>query len=246
MSRKWVVVTGGTRGLGLDTCRCLVLEGYAVVAAGRTCTHELESLMDETRQNGTGEIIYRKLDLSDVASLHGFSKSLQSEVGPLFGLINNGAIARQGVLATMHDSEIQEVLSVNITGTIILTKYIIRSMLLEGTGRVVNIASIIASTGFNGLSVYGASKAALIGFTHSLAREVGKVGITVNAISPGYMKTDMSAGLNDEQLASIRRRSPMGRLVNVEDVSHAVVYLLSDHASAVTGINLTVDAGSTS
>lgn len=244
MNKKWVVVTGGTRGLGLEICRCLNAEGYGVIAAGRSQSEALSSLIEHSRQ-GHGDLVYRHLDLADASSFHGFSKALQEEFGPLYGLVNNGAIARQGVLATMHDSEIQELLHTNITGTIILTKYLIRPMLLGERGRIVNIASIIARTGFNGLSVYAASKAALIGFTHSLAREVGKMGITVNTVSPGYMETDMSAGLNDEQLAAIRRRSPMGRLAEVEEVAKAVLYLLSEAAATVTGIDLTVDAGST-
>ena len=110
---------------------------------------------------------------------------------------------------------------------------------------LINISSIIATTGFNGLSVYGATKSALIGFTKSLSRELGRANITVNCISPGYMETEMTTGLNESKLASIKRRSPMKKLVELEDVAHAAIYLLSNEASSVTGITITVDAGST-
>ena len=119
------------------------------------------------------------------------------------------------------------------------------SMLLNRRGRVINISSIIARTGFNGLSVYAASKAALEGFSKSLAREVGKAGITVNCVAPGYMQTDMTGELQGEKLASIKRRSPLGKLASVEDTAAMVSFLLSEKASAITGTVMTVDAGST-
>jgi 3-oxoacyl-[acyl-carrier protein] reductase len=118
-------------------------------------------------------------------------------------------------------------------------------MLLQRRGRIINVSSIIADTGFSGLSVYAASKAALVGLTKSLARELGRAGITVNAVAPGYMETDMTQSLKGERLETIRRRSPLGRLATVSDVSAAVTFLLSDDAASITGITLTVDAGST-
>jgi 3-oxoacyl-[acyl-carrier protein] reductase len=145
----------------------------------------------------------------------------------------------------MHDSQIRELVEINVLGTILLTKYAHRSMLAQREGRIVNISSIIAQTGFNGLSVYAATKASIEGFTLSLARELGRVGVTVNSIAPGYMATDMSSGLRDAQLDSIRRRSPLGRLVEAEDVASAVAFLLSDGARNITGTCITVDAGST-
>jgi 3-oxoacyl-[acyl-carrier protein] reductase len=128
---------------------------------------------------------------------------------------------------------------------ILLTKYVLRAMLVEGGGRIVNISSIIAGSGFNGLAVYGATKAGLAGFTRSLAREAGKAGITVNTVAPGYMATEMTRGLEGPKLEAIVRRSPLGRLAEIRDVAGAVAYLLSDEASGITGTTLTVDAGST-
>ena len=159
--------------------------------------------------------------------------------------MNNAALGRDSVLATQHETEIGELIRVNIEAPILLTKYLVRPMLIERGGRIINVSSIIASTGFSGLSVYGATKAALIGFTRSLAREVGRGGVTVNAVAPGYMETDMTGGLAGEKLAAIRRRSPLGHLAQPLDVAHAVSYLLSDRAANVTGTTLTIDAGST-
>lgn len=241
VKKPLVLVTGGTRGLGLAIVRRLAIDGYHIVAAGRKHTLELKNIASEY----SGQVSYEELDLARITELHAFVNRIKKSHGPLYALVNNAAIAHDGVLATMHDSQIHELLHVNVTGTIILTKYAIRSMLAAGHGRVINIASIIGSTGFSGLSVYAASKAAMLGFTRSLAREVGRMGITVNTVSPGYMKTDMTAGLDEDKLASIERRSALRTLVSTQDVASGVAYLLSTEASLVTGIELTVDAGST-
>jgi 3-oxoacyl-[acyl-carrier protein] reductase len=160
-------------------------------------------------------------------------------------LVNNAALGYDGVLATMHDSQIGELVGVNLTATILMTKYAVRSMLLQRSGRVVNVSSIIATTGFNGLSVYAATKAALNGFSRSLARELGKAGITVNSVAPGYMQTDMTGALQGDKLESIKRRSPLGRLASVDDAAAAIAWLLGPDSSAITGTTLTIDAGST-
>jgi len=128
---------------------------------------------------------------------------------------------------------------------IILSKYVLRKMMLERTGRIINISSIVSSTGFSGLSAYAATKAAMIGFTRSLAREVGQLGITVNAIAPGFMDTEMTRELGEPQREQIVRRSALRRIIDVDDVAAAVRFLLSEDAKNITGVTLTVDAGST-
>lgn len=238
-SPKTILVTGGTRGLGLAIAVRLAAGGYRVIAAGRKCTPELESVMS------SGNVYFEPLDLANHSDIHEFVKRVTSTHGHLYGLVNNAAIGHDGVLATMHDSQIESLISINLTGTILVTKYAIRSMLLRREGRIINISSIIATTGFNGLSVYAATKAALNGFTRSLSREVGKAGITVNSVAPGYMQTEMTEALQGDKLESIKRRSPLGRLATVDDAAAAVTWLLSHDAASVTGTTLTVDAGST-
>ncbi len=239
--KKVCLVTGGTKGLGLSICRDLYAGGYEVVACSRKLTEQLQSLMDESE----GRVHFRELDLADIDGLHDWSKQFITDFGVPYALINNAAVAHDGVLGTMHDSQIAQVISTNVTGTIILTKYISRTMLRKRSGRVINISSIIGSTGFNGLSVYAASKAAMNGFTKSLSRELGRVGITVNSVAPGYMKTDMSGGIDDKQFDQITRRSALRRLAETDEVATAVSYLLSESAGAITGTVMTIDAGNT-
>lgn len=170
---------------------------------------------------------------------------MRDEFGPLYGLVNNAGLGTEGLLATMHNSQIEALVRLNVLSPIVLTKYVVRHMMADGEGRIVNISSIIASTGYNGLSVYGATKAAATGFTRSLAREVGKVGITVNAIAPGFITTELTQGLSDEQKKRIAGRSALKRLPEAEDVAAMVEYLLGDGGRNVTGSVLTIDAGNT-
>lgn len=238
---KWVWVTGASRGLGLSIAKNLLSSGYSVLAASRNNSEALRALITEHQDR----IKFESFDLSALDNIHYWCNSMVRSYGAPYALINNAAIAHDGILGTMHESQIANIIRVNVTGTMFLTKYVTRAMLKNRAGRVVNISSIIANTGFSGLSVYAASKAALNGFTRSLARELGKVEITVNAVAPGYMKTDMSSSINDEQLEQIQRRSALRRLAEPEEVASAVVYLLSPAAAAITGTVITIDAGNT-
>ncbi|RXK88043.1 SDR family oxidoreductase [Chlorobaculum sp. 24CR] len=238
---KVVVVTGATRGLGLAIARQCLADGYKVVAVGRTMTAQLDSLLEQYGER----IAFERYDFSDCAGIHSFAVEIVKRHGRPWGLVNNAAIGTDGVLATLHEKDIARLIKINIEAPVFLTKYLLRGMLLNRCGRIINISSIVASTGFNGLSVYGATKAAVAGFTKSLAREVGKANITVNTLAPGFMETDMTSKLQDEKLESIRRRSPSGQLTSVEDAAHAVSYLLSDNAEHVTGTTITVDYGAT-
>ena len=145
----------------------------------------------------------------------------------------------------MPNSQIEQVVRVNTLSPIVLTKYVVRAMMADGGGRIVNVASIVGFTGYSGLSVYGATKASLLGFTRSLAREVGRLGVTVNAVAPGFLDTDMTQGLDDEHRKQIARRSALRRLPDLADVAAAVEFLLGDSAKSITGTVLTVDAGTT-
>jgi 3-oxoacyl-[acyl-carrier protein] reductase len=183
-------------------------------------------------------------DVGDLDAIPGVVSSITKQHGRIWGLVNNAGIGADGILATMHKTDILRVIEVNLTAPIIFAKYISRGMLAAHEGRIVNISSIIASTGFHGLAAYAASKAGLEGFTRSLSREVGKMGITVNCIAPGYMETEMTGGLDVHKMASIRRRAPLG-LPEVEDVTGAIALLLGPDGNRITGTVITVDGGST-
>ena len=239
---KQIMITGATRGLGLAITKRLAHEGYLVIASGRKSTDMLDACMAEHPT----QVFFAPYDLSEIEGLHRFVKELIKKHGHFYGLVNNAALGSDGVLATIHNSDISKLLRVNVEAPIVLTKYVSRSMLVAGKGgRIVNISSIIAQTGFSGLSVYGASKAALEGFTRSLARELGRANITVNSVAPGYMQTDMTKDLQGEKLEVIVRRSPFRKLASVDDVAGAVAYLMGPDGAMATGTILTVDAGST-
>lgn len=238
---RTILVTGASRGLGLAIAARLLQETDTRIAAvARSETDDFRALADAHPDR----LVLFRQDLAELDALHGLVREVTGAMGPLYGLVNNAAIGLDGLLATQHASDISRVLRLNLESPILLTKYACRSMLTVGTGRIVNVGSIIASTGFSGLSVYGATKAGLEGFTRSLARELGRAKITVNCLAPGYMETDMTAGLTEDKLASVRRRAPLG-LPKPEDVAGAVAYLMSPEAAMVTGTVMTVDGGST-
>jgi 3-oxoacyl-[acyl-carrier protein] reductase len=170
---------------------------------------------------------------------------LRDEFGGIYGLVNNAGIGTEGLLATMHNTESEALVRLNILSPVIITKYIVRQMMADGAGRIVNMSSIIATTGYNGLSVYGATKAVATGFTRSLAREVGKLGITVNAIAPGFVDTELTQSLSEDQRKRIAGRSALRRLPEVDDVARMVEYLVGDGGRNITGSVLTIDARNT-
>jgi 3-oxoacyl-[acyl-carrier protein] reductase len=236
-----VIITGATRGLGLAIAERLLREpDYRLMCIGRTESDQFASL----RAIYADRIVFKPYDLSELDGIPAFVTGITREFGPLYGLINNAAIGVDGILATLHANDISHALRVNLESPILLTKYACRSMLVQKCGRIINVSSIIASTGFNGLSVYGATKAGLEGFTRSLSRELARAQITVNCVAPGYMETDMTAALQGEKLDSIRRRAPLG-LPTPAEVAGAVAYLMSDEAAKTTGSIITVDGGST-
>jgi 3-oxoacyl-[acyl-carrier protein] reductase len=172
-------------------------------------------------------------------------KALRKDFGPIYGLVNNAGTSAEGTLAMMQISQMEQVVRLNTLSPMVITKSVVRSMMADGGGRIVNIASVVAFTGYSGLAVYSASKASLVGFTRSLAREVGRLGITVNAVAPGFVDTEMTHKMTGEQREQIVRRSALKRLVGVEDVANTVEFLLGDGAKNITGTVITVDAGTT-
>jgi len=240
-----VIVTGGSRGLGLGIVRRLICEGYGAIAVARQMNDQLASAIEQADRSHPGSLHFLPFDLGDVDAIPTFVKKLRQDFGPIYGLVNNAAVGTDGALAIMHNSQIERLIRVNTLSPIILTKYVVRHMMADGGGRIVNIASIVAATGYSGLSVYSATKASLIGFTRSLAREVGRLGVTVNAVAPGFLDTEMTQGLEGERRAQVTRRSALHRLPEVDDVADAVEFLLGAKAKSITGTVLTVDAGST-
>jgi 3-oxoacyl-[acyl-carrier protein] reductase len=236
---RTVVVTGVSRGLGLAIATRIAGDGYKVIGMSRDKSEAYQKLMASVPE----QVEFQPLDLSDIDRIGDIARETIKRSGPIYGLVSNAGIGLDGVLATMLQTDIDRVFRTNLLGPIILTKHIMRSMLSKGEGRIVNVSSIVASTGFHGLSVYAATKAGLEGFTRSLSREAGKRNITVNCVAPGYMETEMMAGLQSEKLESVRRRAPLG-LPHPEHVAGAISYLLKPEACTVTGTVLTVDGGS--
>jgi 3-oxoacyl-[acyl-carrier protein] reductase len=240
-----VIVTGGSRGLGLGIVRRLVCEGYGAVAVARQMSDQLASTMEQAEASRPGSLDFLPFDLSDVQEIPNFVKKVRKDFGPIYGLVNNAAQGSDGTLALMPNAQIERLIRMNTLSPIVLTKYVVRHMMADGGGRVVNVASIVGFTGYSGLSVYSATKASLIGFTRSLAREVGRRGVNVNAVAPGFLDTEMTQALAGEQREKVARRSALGRFPEVDDVADAVEFLLGSKAKSITGTVITVDAGST-
>ena len=240
-----VIVTGGSRGLGLGIARKLTEIGYRAIAVARKQNSELTIAMQEAEIANPGSFHFVPFDLAEIEKIPDMVKTLRKDFGPIYGLVNNAGVSFDGVLALMPTSQIEQLVRINTLSPMVLTKYVLRSMMADGDGRIVNMASITAFTGYSGLSVYGATKASIIGFSRSMAREVGRLGVTVNSVAPGFIETDMTQGLKEEQRQQIQRRSALKRLADVDDIANAVEFLLSDKAKNITGTVLTVDAGNT-
>ena len=240
-----VIVTGGSRGLGLSIAQKLTAAGYHAIAIARKETSQLLSAMQDSERHHPGSFHFIPFDLAEIEEIPKLVRCLRKRFGTIYGLVNNAAIASESILALMPNAQIEQLVRLNTLSPIVLTKYVVRSMIADGGGRIVNVGSIIGFTGYSGLSVYGATKASMMGFTRSLAREVGRMGVNVNSVAPGFVDTEMTQGLSDQQRQQIVRRSALRRTISPEDVADAVEFLLSNKAKNITGTVLTVDAGST-
>lgn len=239
-STPWIVVTGASRGLGLAIAQHLLAhDTWRVLALSRSLTPAFSALQEAHPQR----LIWRQADLADLNAIHPLAQTIAREQRPLYGLVNNAAIGHSGMLATQHDRDIDELITVNLHAPILLSKYLLRPMLSNRAGRVITITSIAAARAYKGLAVYAATKAGLEAFTRTLAREVGPAGVTVNAIAPGFMPTAMTSGLTDEQLAAVQRRAALPERAAPDDIAAATAWLLSPAAAHITATTLTVDAG---
>ena len=232
-----LIVSGGSRGLGAAIVTGLLADGHYVATFSRSSTPFVESLAEHERFS------YDSVDATDTQALVEFVSRFHAAHGRIDGLVNNAGVAFDGVLALTTESQISKMLDINLRASIVLAKECVRHMLVQNGGHILNISSLIAQRGFTGLSAYAATKAGMIGFTKSLAREVGSRNIRVNAIAPGYLETDMSEELTDRQREQIRRRTPLARLGTSEDVVPVVKFLLSSGSQFITGQVITVDGG---
>jgi 3-oxoacyl-[acyl-carrier protein] reductase len=241
LSGRVSLVTGGSRGIGRATGRALAAEGATVVLAARDTSRLAEAVREITAGGGLAEAL--ALDVTDRASVESaFARVLETH-GRLDHLVNNAGITRDNLVLRMKDAEWQEVLATNLTGVFLCTQAALKPMLRQRSGRIVNVTSVVGLAGNAGQANYAASKAGIVGFTRSVAREVASRGITVNAVAPGFIDTDMTAAMTDKARETVAGAIPMGRVGRPEDVAGAVVYLVSDAAAYVTGQVLGVDGG---
>jgi len=233
-----VVVTGASRGVGLVLAERLLQAGYRVIAVNRTLSDGLAALAARYPE----ALAFQPLDLGDLDAVAETGRQIAKQEKAIYGLVNNAAIGSDTLFSLARRGAIEALVATNLTAPLLLTRQIVPGMVARSAGRVVMVTSVNARTGYSGQAVYGATKAGLEGFARSLSREVGKRGVTVNCVAPGYMETALTAGLAGDRLASVLRRSPLGP-ATPGDVASTIQWLLSPDAARITGTVLTVDGG---
>jgi 3-oxoacyl-[acyl-carrier protein] reductase len=242
LNDRVAVVTGGYRGIGRSLCVALGRAGAYVVAAdvGDEAVGK-ETLAAVEAAGGKAELV--RCDVTNSESVNAVFQEVHKRLGRLDILVNNAGIARDQLLMRVSDEDIQKTYAVNVTGAIYCARAAIRPMMRAKHGRVINMASVVAELGNAGQAVYSSSKAALIGLTKTLAREYASRGVTVNAVAPGYIDTDMTRNLPEEAKKYMLGQVPLGRVGTPEDVAAAVQFLSSDEAGYITGQVLRVNGG---
>ena len=238
---RTVVITGGSRGLGAGIVQSFLDSGDRVASCSRSSTDQVKQWESEHPDR----FLFVEADIAERDQSTAFIKAVIDRFGSIDILVNNAGVARDGILALFSDEDSDTVIDLNLKATIHLSRQVVRNMLAHDGGRIINISSITGLTGYRGLTVYGATKAALDGFTRGLAREVGSRKITVNSIASGYLKTEMSHGLDDGQLNQIVRRTPAGRLGEPDDIARAVQFLADERNDWLTGQVIVIDGGLT-
>lgn len=235
---KLALVTGASRGIGKAIAEQLVALGATVVG---TATSEggAAKISDYLGDNGRGMV----LNVTDTDSIDGLFETLKKDFGSVDILVNNAGITRDNLMMRMKDQDWQDIIDTNLTSVFRLSKAVMRGMMKAKCGRIINIGSVVGTMGNAGQVNYASAKAGLLGFTKSMAREVASRGITVNTIAPGFIDTDMTAELNDEQKSGIFAQVPANRLGLPEEIASAVAFLASDKAAYITGETLHVNGG---
>jgi 3-oxoacyl-[acyl-carrier protein] reductase len=240
-----VVISGGSRGLGLALVDLFLTQGWRVATFSRSQTEDIAERIAANTQGDDARLVWQAVDGGDADDLSGFVAAVTKRWGRIDCVVNNAGVGHDGLLSFMRAADVDKLLDVNLRGTILLTQQCTKSMIRRGSGSVINISSVNAIRGHNGVSVYSATKAALDGFTRSLARELGPRKIRVNSVAPGYFESDMVKDLSEEARARIARRTPLGRLAAISEIAEAVYFLASDKASFITGQTIVVDGGIT-
>jgi 3-oxoacyl-[acyl-carrier protein] reductase len=241
LTNQIAVVTGAGRGIGRAIALKFAQEGADVVVVSRTQENS-DKVAAEIRALGRKAWAFA-VDVADAAAVNAAAEKILAETTKVDILVNNAGVTRDGLLMRMSDADWDTVLNTNLKGAFLVTKAFSRAMIKARTGKIINVSSIIGLIGNAGQCNYAASKAGLIGFTQSAAKELAGRGITVNAIAPGFIQTDMTAELKEELKAALLKQIPLGCLGEAEDIAGAALYLASPAARYVTGQVLTVDGG---